>query len=296
MDISHEEYGQLQPLLFSLGYRMLGSVKNAEDMVQETFLRAYEIDGEMVENKKAYLCKIMTNRCLDVLKSAQYKREQYMGPWIPEPLMLEGTIEKNPEAFLLQKEGLSIGYLRMMENLTTHERAVFLLREAFDFSYGEIASFIDKREDNCRKLYSRAKAKLAGVEEESLDFERNKSIIQQFIEAFQSQNLEQLLELVSEEVTLYSDGGGKVKAAIHPIVSRNHVLAFLQGIVRKSAEAISFTIQQINGQPAIVISMNGTLRSIVSFYICGKNIKEIYIIMNPDKLPLNKAELLEGEM
>jgi RNA polymerase sigma-70 factor, ECF subfamily len=287
VQISNEEYQQFKPLLFSLGYRMLGSVAEAEDMVQETFLKAYQINEEEIEHKKAYLCKIMTNRCLDVLKSARNRREQYVGPWNPEPLLLEKSLELDPSEILLQKEGLSMAYLRMMEHLTPDERAVLLLREVLDFPYFEIASMIEKTEPNCRKIYSRAKQKIAHVENESLNYEKNKSLIQQFIQAFQTQNTDALLELISTNVTLYSDGGGIVKAAIRPIVSLNNVLAFLSGIVKKAPEGFYFEVKNINAQPGIVFYLNDKIHSTLSFYIQQDKINEIYIVLNPNKLPNN---------
>ncbi|TXC85809.1 RNA polymerase sigma-70 factor [Metabacillus litoralis] len=286
MQISNEDYKQFKPLLFSLGYRLLGSVIETEDIMQETFLKAFEINEQNIDNKKAYLCKMMTNRCLDVLKSARYKREQYVGPWNPEPLLLEKLHTFDPSEKMIQNEGLSIAYLRMMEHLTPDERAVLLLREVFDFPYSEIANIIEKKDENCRKIFSRAKQKISFVEGESLNYEKNKSMINRFIVAFQMQNMDALLELISENVTLYSDGGGKVNAAVRPIVSLPNVLALLFGILKKAPEDSYFEIKNVNGQPAIIIYMNGTLQSILSFYICDNKINEIYITMNPDKLPI----------
>ncbi|MDR7079251.1 RNA polymerase sigma-70 factor (ECF subfamily) [Neobacillus niacini] len=284
MQISNEDYLQYKPLLFSIGYRMLGSIVEAEDIIHEVFLKAYQMDEQVMENKKAYLCKMMTNRCLDVIKSARYKREQYVGPWNPEPLVLETSDEFNPSEYVLQNEGLSIAYLRMMEHLSPDERAVLLLREVLDFSYLEIANIIEKKEENCRKIFSRAKQKIAQVENESLNYEKNKSIIHRFIEAFQTQNTAALLELLSEHVTLYSDGGGKVKAAVRPVISGSNVLALLYGIVKKAPKGFYFEIKNVNGQPAIVNYVNGTLHSIISFYIGNDSIYEMYITLNPDKL------------
>src|SRR6478672_7134895 len=141
MQISNEDYQQFKPLLFSIGYRMLGSVAEAEDLVQETFLKAFQIDDQQIENKKAYLCKVMTNRCLDVLKSARFRREQYVGPWNPEPLLFGSS--PDVADIVLQKEGLSIAYLRMMEHLAPDERAVLLLREVFNFTYSEISTIVE---------------------------------------------------------------------------------------------------------------------------------------------------------
>lgn len=285
VQISNEDYEQFKPLLFSIGYRMLGSVAEAEDIVQETFLKAYQIDEQKIDNKKAYFSKIMTNRCLDVLKSARYKREHYVGPWNPEPLLLESSPDFGPSEVVLQKEGLSIAYLRLMEHLAPDERAVLLLREVFQFSYLEISNIIERKEENCRKIFSRAKQKVSNVEGESLNYEENKSIINRFIQAFQMHNMDALLELISEKVILYSDGGGKVKAAVHPIQSRSNVLAFLYGIIKKAPEDFYFEVKKVNGQPAIVIYMNSKIQSIISFYISYDTINEMYLTMNPDKLP-----------
>ncbi|WP_064092628.1 RNA polymerase sigma-70 factor [Rossellomorea aquimaris] len=285
MRISNEEYLMYKPLLFSLGYRMTGSVSETEDLVQETFLRAYQMDELKVENKKAYLCRMMTNRCIDFFKSAKVKREQYMGPWNPEPLLQAEDRLSDPSEILIEKEFLSIAYLRMMEHLSPHERAVLLLREAFRFSYKEIAIMIEKNEENCRKLYSRSKKKMAAVEGESLHFEKNKSLIQRFIHAFQTEHTDELLEIISENVTLYSDGGGIVKAAIRPILTRQRVLAFLLGIKKNVSEDYKYDITTINGQPAILNYMNGVVHSTISFSIFDNQIVEIYMTVNPDKLP-----------
>lgn len=286
MQISTEEYQLFKPLLFSLGYRMLGSVVEAEDLVQETFLKAYLVNEDDIKNKKAYLCKMMTNLCLDLLKSARHKRESYVGPWNPEPLMYEKILAFDPSEIIIQKEGLSIAYLRMMEHLTPDERAILLLREVLDFPYSEIATIIEKKEENCRKIFSRAKQTIILAKGESLNYEKNKSIISRFIQAFQAQNMDDLLELVSGNVTLYSDGGGKVHAAVRPVISVPNVLALLYGVIKKAPEDFYFEVKNVNCQPAIIIYMNGKLQSILSFNIREEKINEIYITMNPEKLPL----------
>ncbi|MFC6334137.1 RNA polymerase sigma-70 factor [Paenibacillus septentrionalis] len=288
MQISNEEYKQLKPLLFSLGYRLLGSVNDAEDMVQETFMRAYLInENAMVVNKKAYLCKMMTNRCLDLLKSARYKREQYIGPWNPDPLVMDlsAYAQEEPSEAYLRKEGLSIAYMRMMEHLGAAERAVLLLREVFTFSYTEIAEILEKKEEHCRKLFSRAKQKLSSCNDENLDYTKNKSIIDSFVDAFQNQKMEDLLELISDNVTLFSDGGGEVHAATRPIFTRSNVLAFLSGIVKKAPDDFYYQLKTVNAQPALVCYMNGQLQSVISFSIVQERINEIYITLNPHKLP-----------
>jgi RNA polymerase sigma-70 factor, ECF subfamily len=280
VQISNEDYLQYKPLLFSLGYRMLGSVAEAEDLVQDTFLKAYQVNEEKIENKKAYLCKMMTNRCLDLLKSARHRREQYIGPWNPEPLLLEN----DPSEVIIQKEGLSFAFLRMMEHLSPDERVVLLFKEVYGFSYKEIAIILEKKEEACRKLFSRAKQKMSQIEGESLNYETNASIVYRFIHAFQTQNMTALFEIIHENVTLYSDGGGKVNAAIRPIMSLSNVLSLLYGIVKKAPNDFFFEVKNINGQPAIVNHMNNKVQSVISFYIKQDQIQEIYISMNPDKL------------
>lgn len=286
MQITKEDYQLFKPLLFSLGYRMLGSVVETEDMVQETFLKAYQVNEENIKNKKAYLCKILTNLCLDFFKSARYKREEYLGPWNPEPLLLEKLHALDPSEMIIQKEGLSIAYLRMMEHLTADERVVLILREVLSFSYSEIANMIEKKEESCRKIFSRANQKISVVEGESLDYEKNKLVVNRFIEAFQTENTETLLELISNNVTLYSDGGGKVNAAIRPIASATNVLALLYGVMKKAPKDSYFEIKSINYQPAIAIYTKGKLLSVISFCIRDEKITELYITMNPEKLPV----------
>lgn len=290
MQISNEVYQLYKPLLFSIGYRMLGSVVETEDLVHETFLKVYQMEEDKIENVKAYLCKMMTNRCIDSLRSSRYKRENYVGPWNPEPLLLEEAHGLDPSKILLQKEGLSFAYLRMMEHLTPDERAILLLRDVFDFSYAEIAHFLEKKEGNCRKIFSRAKQKVTKIEGESLNYETNKSVINRFIQAFEQQHMSILLELLSENITLYSDGGGKVRAAINPIHSLPNVLAFLYGIAKKTSSDYYFEIKSINGQPAMLNYMNSQLHSVISFYIKSDKIYEFYITMNPDKLRLQSVD------
>lgn len=290
MQISQEDYKTYKPLLFSLGYRMLGSVQETEDLVQETFLRVFRSPRFNIDNKKAFLCRTMTNLCLDVLKSARVKREQYIGPWHPEPLLLEEPLLSDPSYATLAKENISIAYLRMMETLSPNERAVLLLKEVFEFAYSDIATMINKSESTCRKLNSRAKQKLSTFTNESLDYTKNKTIITQFIDAFQREDVGTLLTLVSDRITLYSDGGGKVKAAVRPIHSYQNVLAFLSGIAKKATGTFDLRIKNINNQPGIVIHLDGYLYSVISFFITEEQIHEIYMILNPDKLSVYKND------
>ncbi|WP_374721416.1 RNA polymerase sigma-70 factor [Peribacillus tepidiphilus] len=283
MLITNELYTELKPVLFSLAYRMLGSVTDAEDMIQDTFLKAAQIEEDKINNVKAYLCKILTNQCINYLKSAQKKREVYVGPWLPEPVIFQE--KDDPYHAILSKDYVSMAYLKLMETLSPQERAVILLREIMDFRYKEIADLLEKSEASCRKLHERGKHKLAKIPNEgSFSYEENKETITKFIQSFNRGDISTLMNLVSEKVVLYSDGGGKVLAAKIPIMSRQRVLPFLSGIYKNAPENFSFKIRNINGQPGIVTYTGSSILSVISFFIEKGTIQEIYIVVNPEKL------------
>lgn len=277
-------YRQYKILLFSIAYRMLGTVTEAEDIVQDTFLTYFQKkDSVEILNEKAYLCKVATNLCIDLLRTARKKREVYTGPWLPEPYI--PSEEGNPLDQMLKLDGLSISYLIMMEKLSPTERAVFILKDVFGYSYKDISSMIEKTEVNCRKIFERAKTKLGEkIENTKLNNEKNQSVISDFISAFQKGDMKRVLMLVSENVTLYSDGGGVVKAAINPIYSRERVLAFLLGVVSKAPAELKTTFEKVNGQLGMVNTVNTVPHSVISFHIEDEQINGIYIVMNPEKL------------
>jgi RNA polymerase sigma-70 factor, ECF subfamily len=282
--LEEQVYKDYKPLLFSIAYRMLGSVAEAEDIVQEAFLTFFQQDVDRIQNKKAFLCKIAANLCIDTLKSARKKREQYTGPWLPEPFLV-GDQQTDPVNQVIVNDTLSISYLFLMENLSPNERAVFILREAFAFSYKEITEIINKSEMNCRKIYERAKRKLGSTSQETkLNNKKNKRIMTEFIHAFQQGDLKKVLNLLSEEVILYSDGGGIVKAAIYPIISRDRVLPFLLGIAAKAPKEFISDIREINGEVGVVNTVRAAPHSVICFQVLDEQIEKIFIIMNPEKL------------
>jgi RNA polymerase sigma-70 factor, ECF subfamily len=279
-----ELYQTYRPLLFSLAYRMLGSVMDAEDMVQDTFAALGKVSREGVGNIKAYLCKMLTNRCLDQLRSARQKREVYIGPWLPEPLVWND--ENDPLAAVLSRDNLSLACLTLMERLTPIERAVFLLREVFDFEYAEIAGVVGKAESNCRKIFSRVKQKLAAeLPEHTPDYARDQELLAGFVEGIATGNAEKVLRLLAADAVLYSDGGGKVQGALHPIRSRDHVLRFLQGIVRISAAAPPvLQFATVNGSPGLVAVQDGWVETVLAIDWRDGQAAGIYIVRNPEKL------------
>jgi RNA polymerase sigma-70 factor (ECF subfamily) len=275
--------------LFSLAYRMLGTVTDAEDMVQETFVAFAGIHSERkvsIANVRAYLCKMLTNRCVDFLRTAKHRREVYIGTWLPEPIVFRNERSAHdPLHELLWRDDLSIAYLMLMETLNPTERAVFVLREAYQYDYAEISELVGKEEANCRKIYSRVKNKLGSeLAERRVDYAQDQVMLGRFLAAFSTGDTEQLLQLLAADVTLYSDGGGKVQAAIRPIVSGPHVLAFLQGISRKFDANTTMEFVTINGQPGLLFRTDGQVNSTFCFHQKNGLIHSIYIVRNPDKL------------
>jgi RNA polymerase sigma-70 factor, ECF subfamily len=282
-----ETYQQYQPLLFSIAYRMLGTVSDAEDIVQDVFVIANEQNWGQITNQKAYLCKIVTNKCIDFLKSARKRREIYIGPWLPEPIVLK---ENDPFHGMLKNEDLSFAVLFMLEQLNPIERAVFILREVFQYDYQTIGNFIGKTDANCRKIFSRTKDKLPlTVPLEDLEVTKNtEGIISDFVSAILTGNLEKLENMLAHDVILYSDGGGKVYAAIKPIHSRNLVLRFILHLMEQYYDPLkpepSILLANINGQIGIYATDQEHIKSIISFHVKNNQIQEIYIVRNPDKL------------
>ncbi|MBL0386925.1 RNA polymerase sigma-70 factor [Tumebacillus sp. ITR2] len=274
-------------MLFSLAYRLLGTVMDAEDMVQETFV-AYAGLGEAQEihNQRAYLCKMLTNRCLDFLRSAKHRREVYVGPWLPEPVVWrEDRGDHDPMRELLCRDDLTMAYLLMMETLTPTERAVFVLREAYQYEYAEIANLVGKSETNCRKIHSRVKQKLhPEVADRHVEYAKDQAVLNRFVTAFTTGDTGTLMELLSDDVTLLSDGGGKAVAAIHPIVSSARVLVFLQGIVRNAPSGSAIDPVTINGQPGLLFKAGDEVVGTFSFDREGERIGRIFMVRNPDKL------------
>ncbi|MEH7110244.1 RNA polymerase sigma-70 factor [Bacillus sp. JJ1764] len=281
-----ELYSQYHPLLFSIAYRMLGTVSEAEDIVQDVYVLASEKSLEHIENKKAYLCKMVTNKCIDHLKSASYKREVYMGPWLPEPLILN---ENDPISKVMNGEAVSFAFLLLLENLNPIERAVFILREVLEYDYLAISQILNRSEANCRKILSRVKNKfpLIKKESDSTHVPRNNEIVQTFVLALHQGNTQKIEELLHKDVTLYSDGGGKVYAALKPIQSKNLVLRFIANLLAQNQTAAVPAIVKlinINGEIGLHVLGVDNIKTVFSFHVKNNQIADIYIVRNPEKL------------
>jgi RNA polymerase sigma-70 factor (ECF subfamily) len=261
---------------------MLGSVMDAEDMVQETFLRWQKAPSDDLRSPKAYLSTIVTRLCIDQLRSALVQREQYIGPWLPEPLVTDEA--PSVVDHLAMADSLSMAFLVMLESLSPAERAAFLLREVFEYEYPDIARVIEKSEANCRQLVRRARKR---VSERPHRFDVSKDqaeqITQRFFRAVAGEDMDGLLDLLSDDVVLYSDGGGKVAAGMHPIYGADKVARLMMATVRKSPE-YRYRVVSVNGQPGVVVYVDGEPQGVIAADIEEGAITRMYAVVNPDKL------------
>ena len=283
-----ELYTKYKGLLFTLAYQLTGSSSDAEDVVQDIFLKVHDVNPKgLAEEPKAYLCKMVTNRCRDLHKSARKQREQYFGEWLPEPIPTS-----NDEMFdvVVRDELLSYAMLVLLERLSPAERAVFVLREALGFEYADIAEIISKTEANCRKLFSRARGKMGISFEESVHSESfNETWVRQFMTALEQDNVDKVVSMLAKDVILISDGGGKAFAAAHPIISRDFVSRFLFGLIHKSQhyeEGMHIEIRDINDQTGLIVRSGEGVEAVVLIHVEDNSIHNIYFVRNPDKLRL----------
>jgi RNA polymerase sigma-70 factor, ECF subfamily len=263
-----------RPLLFSIAYRMLGSVMDAEDVVQEAYLRWQRAPEAEVRSPRAYLSAVVTRLCIDQLRSAKARREAYVGPWLPEPL---------PTESVAIDESLSMAFLVLLESLNPTERAVFLLREVFDYDYSEISRLVGKSEENCRQIARRARQSVAARRPRfESSPEQEERMMGSFLEAcFRGD----MVGLLSEDVTLWSDGGGKTRAALNPIHGADKVARFLFGILRKAPPGFVVRRAQVNGRPGLIGYLeDGSPHSVVTFDVAEGCIRAIRLVVNPEKL------------
>src|SRR6266571_2633418 len=282
-----ESFETYRTYLFAIAYRMLGSAMDAEDMVQETYLRYQAAKPEAIHSLKAYLTTILTRLCMDQLHLARRKRELYVGPWLPEPIRTAETAETgDPEKRVETEESISLAFLVLLEELQPFERAVFLLREVFEYEFAEIATMLDKSEAACRRSFSRAKLHLRAHRPR---FPASPQIHQQllsgYFQAVQTGEITPLMNLLSEDVILWADGGGKVKqAALRPIRGRDAVARFSLGTKRFWPENSRVELEEVNGQAALVIRAGEKIFAVLTIEVEQGQIQAIRIIANPEKL------------
>lgn len=278
-----EDFDLHRPLLFSIAYRMLGSVMEAEDVVQEAFVRWQQASEAEVRSPKAYLSTIVTRLCIDQLRSARAQREEYVGPWLPEPLPSERAPDVAHTAVL--EESLSMAFLVLLESLTPTERAVLLLREVFDYDYDEISRLVGKSETNCRQIARRARQSVAARRPRfESSPEQEGRLAENFIAACLNGDMEGLLEILAEDIAIWTDGGGKVRAALNPIHGRDKVIRFLLGILAKDPPS-SIRRVRINGGAGIVAYDHvGRPVAAGTLDVAEGRIRAMHFVVNPEKL------------
>jgi RNA polymerase sigma-70 factor, ECF subfamily len=282
-----ETFETYRHYLFALAYRMLGSAMDAEDLVQETYLRYQATPPETIHSLQAYLTTILTHLCLDYLELARRKREVYVGPWLPEPILTEESPEEaDPEKRVEREESISLAFLVLLERLQPFERAVFLLHQVFAYEFAEIASMPGKSEAACRRSFSRARHHLIeGRPRFQPAKETHRQLLISFQAAVESGDITTLTHLLAENVTLWTDGGGKTrKALLRPISGREKVARMSLASKRIRPENAPVELREVNGQPALITSVEGRAWSCLSIEIEHGLIQVIRIILNPDKL------------
>ena len=288
MDTS--QYAQYRPLMFSIAYRMTGSVGDAEDIVQEAFLRAGQ-DGNggrdaRVESPKAYLATITTRLAIDHLRSARVRRESYVGTWLPEPLIAD--TEPDPAELAVTSDSLSMAFLVLLESLAPAERAVFLLREVFGYDYSEIASITGKTEAACRQTFARSRRR---IDEGRPRFETSRAegdeLTALFLAVADGGDMTSLLERLAPDVLFYGDSGGKGEATfITPLYGREHVARLIRMQVRRTLQlGASLSAAWVNGQPGVLAhDTDGGLIAVIAFDVLDGQIQAIRVVANPEKL------------
>jgi len=275
----------LRPKLFGIAYRMLQTRSEAEDVVQEAWVRLSRTS--QVASPEAFLVRTTTRLCLDVAKSARKRRESYVGPWLPEPLLTT----PGPEQEMERLDALSLALLRVIERLSPLERAVFLLREAFGYGYDEIAEVVERRTDHCRQIAKRARDRVRSEGgDQPADADEHARLLHAFLGAAQEGDLEALEELMTEDVVLVSDGGGRAVAATRPVLGRRNVARFMAGISTKAPAGTSVEVGRANGLPAALVRTDGVLTAVFTLDVRGGRIRQVLSVRNPDKLGRSAGE------
>jgi len=277
-------FDQYRSLLFSVAYRMLGSVADAEDMLQETFIRWQQAPDEEIRSPRAFLVTIISRLCINHLQSARVQREEYVGQWLPEPIVTGPG--SDPLEIIRVDESLSMAFLVMLERLTPVERAVLLLREVFEYEYSEIAAVLGQSEANCRQILGRAKQHVNAIRPRFKTSLRKKSdLLERFLKATTSGDMEGLVALLSDDVVLHSDGGGKAIAVPNLIQGADNVARGIFGCLQKIVpKNLVRRVMEMNGERGVVSYLDGKPHSVLTLGAGEERIHAIYLLTNPEKL------------
>ena len=285
--MTRDAYWELRPLMFSIAYRMTGSVSDAEDIVQEAYLRLTRVlrDGASISSPKAYLATVTTRLAISHLRSARVRRESYVGAWLPEPLVADAQPDPAEHAEL--SDSLSMAFLVLLESLSPTERAVFLLHEVFDYDYKQIAEITGKSEQNCRQIFSRARHHVdEGKPRFEASREQRDEVARRFFAAAAGGDMARLLELLAPDVIMIGDGGGKGQALAQPMVGAERVARFMLGLFRRGQKlGASGELAWVNGQPgAVSRDAEGRVVNVFALDIADGVVQAVRSVVNPDKL------------
>lgn len=278
-----QRFTLLRPLLFTIAYEILGSATESEDVLQDSYLRWAAVDLATVRDTKSYLAQLVTRQALNALRAGARRREEYVGPWLPEPLLLD---EQDPSADVVLAESVSMAMLVLLETLSPDERAVFVLREVFGFDYGEIADAVGKPAPTVRQVAHRARGHVQARRKRygDVDPARNARITEQFLATAASGDVEALMAMLAPDATWVADGGGKVTAARKPVIGAERVAKAIAGLMRKAAAQLQVEMVTCNSAPAILLYLGGQLEGVITLEIVDDRITRFYVMRNPDKL------------
>jgi RNA polymerase sigma-70 factor (TIGR02957 family) len=274
-------------LLFTVAYEMLGSAADAEDVLQETWLRWVKVDVEQVRDQRAYLVRITTRQSLNRLRTMKRRKEAYVGPWLPEPLLTAPDVAEDVEL----AESVSMALMLVLETLSPTERAVFVLREAFDISYDEIAAAVDKSPAAVRQIAYRARRHVeARHPRQVVSPSQTRAALESFQRALETRDLQGLLDVLAPQVVLVSDGGGVKQAAPRPITGAEKAARFIVGGLAKAQVTLTSDPTMVNGNPALVLRVDGDIDGVIAIRVEDARITGLYYVRNPEKLTRVESE------
>lgn len=288
-DPATEAFVSHRNLLFTVAYEMLGSAADAEDVLQETWLRWVKVDLTQVRDHRAYLVRITTRQSLNRLRTMQRRKEAYVGPWLPEPLLTAPDVAEDVEL----AESVSMAMMLVLETLSPTERAVFVLREAFDLGYDEIAAAVDKNPAAVRQIAHRARRHVdARRPRHAVPPSVTRAALESFRHALETGNPQGLLDVLAPEVVLVSDGGGIKQAAVRPIAGADKVTRFMLGGLGKNEFRIDIAPTVVNGNPALLVHLDGEIDGVMAIHVEDARITGLYYVRNPEKLSHVASETL----
>ncbi len=284
LSIQLATFDQYRSLLFSIAYRMLGSVADAEDLLQETYIRWQQTSDDAIRSPRAFLVTIVSRLCINQLQSARVQREEYVGQWLPEPIVTD--LGSDPLGMVKIDESLSMAFLVLLERLTPIERAVFLLHEVFEYEYSEISAVLGQSEVNCRQILRRARQHVSAMRPRfEASTKKQNDLLQRFLEAIETGDMEGLLALLSRDVVLHSDGGGKAVGVPNLVQGVDNVIRGILGAFKKLLpKTLVRRPARINGEPGVVSYRDGKPYSVVTLDVADGRVHAIYILTNPEKL------------